>query len=305
VLNTGRVRDHWHTMTRTAKSARLSSHLAEPFVEVNPADALRYAVRAGELARVRSAWGSMVVRVHLDLEVKSGTVFAPIHWSDAHASDARVGALANPVVDPLSGQPELKHTPAAIEPFAADWYGVMFSRAPLPSPHTAWWTRVQGEEFTRYEIVGRSVPDWSREARRLLAVPDGPEADWIEYRDPARHLFRGAWFVGDRLQAAIYIDCRPELPDRAWLGKLFGKARLDAAMRASLLAGKALDGADPGPLVCSCFGVGRNAIASCARELGARATIMEVGKRLKCGTNCGSCIPEIQAIIAVPAHRAG
>jgi assimilatory nitrate reductase catalytic subunit len=303
VLNTGRVRDHWHTMTRTGKSARLSAHLAEPFLDVNPADALRYAVRAGELARVRTAWGAMVVRVRVDSEVLPGTVFAPIHWNDAHASDARVGALVNPALDPVSGQPELKHTPGAVEPFAADWYGVMFSRVSLPPPDTAWWTRVQGENFTRYEIVGRSVPDWSQEARRLLAVPDGADADWIEYRDPARHLFRGAWFVGDRLQAAIYIDCRSTLPDRAWLGQLFAGGKLNAATRASLLAGRALEGADQGPLVCSCFGVGRNAIAACARELGARASVVEIGKRLKCGTNCGSCVAEIQAIIGPAAGR--
>jgi assimilatory nitrate reductase catalytic subunit len=296
-LNTGRVRDHWHTMTRTGKSARLSAHTAEPYLGINPADALRYAVRAGELARVRSAWGAMVVRVQVEHEVPPGVVFAPIHWNDTQASDARVGALANPAVDPVSGQPELKHTPVAVEPFAADWYGVMFSRVALPPPDTTWWTRVQGESFTRYEIVGRSAADWARKARRLLGVPDTADADWIEYRDPARNLFRGAWFVGERLQAAIYIDCRPALPDRAWLGKLFERGKLDTAMRASLLAGAALEGADPGPLVCSCFGVGRNAIAACARELGARASVIEIGRRLKCGTNCGSCVPEIQGII--------
>lgn len=305
VLNTGRVRDHWHTMTRTGKSARLSAHLAEPFLDVNPADALRYAVRAGELARVRTAWGAMVVRVRVDSEVPSGAVFAPIHWNDANASDARVGALVNPAVDPVSGQPELKHTPVAIEPFAADWYGVMLTRVSLPPPDTAWWTRVQGENFTRYEIVGRSLTDWTREARRLLQVPDAADVDWIEYRDPARLLFRGAWFIGEKLQAAIYIDCRPTLPDRAWLGRLFAGGKLNAAMRASLLAGRTLEGSDPGPLVCSCFGVGRNAIAACVRELGSRASAAEIGKRLKCGTNCGSCVPEIQALIpTVPTRLA-
>jgi assimilatory nitrate reductase catalytic subunit len=303
VLNTGRVRDHWHTMTRTGRSARLSAHMAEPFVEVHPADALKFAVRAGELARVRSAAGAMVVRVRVEGEVPPGQVFAPIHWSGAFASDARVGALAHAVVDPLSGQPELKHTPVAIEPFAADWYGVILSRDPLPTPDVAWWSRVQGEGFTRYEIVGRAFPDWPRAARRWFAVPSGPDADWIEYRDPARHLFRGAWLVGERLQACIHIDCRPTLPERAWLASLFAARKLGAAMRASLLAGRALEGADAGPLVCSCFGVGRHAIAACARELGRAATAAAVGKRLKCGSNCGSCVPEIQAIVAQVTGR--
>ncbi len=303
VLNTGRVRDHWHTMTRTGKSARLSAHMAEPFVEVSAVDALRFAVRAGELARVRSAWGAMVVRVRVDGEVPPGQLFAPIHWSDAHASDARVGALASRSLDPVSGQPELKHTAVAIEPFAADWYGVIFARGSLPAPDAAWWTRVQGSEFTRYEIVGRSLPDWPRQARSLLGVPEGPEADWIEYRDPARHLYRGAWFVGERLQACIHVDCRPALPERAWLAGLFASGKLNAAMRGSLLAGRAVEGADQGALVCSCFSVGRNPIAACARQLGRAATAAEIGKRLKCGTNCGSCVPEIQQIIAQGAGK--
>jgi assimilatory nitrate reductase catalytic subunit len=294
VLNTGRVRDHWHTMTRTGKSPRLSAHLDEPFVEINAADALRFAVRPGELARLRSSWGMMVVRVRLVSDVRAGAVFAPIHWNEAFASDARVGALVNPVVDPISGEPEFKHTPVSIEPFIADWYGVMLTRQTLPAPDTAWWTRVQGAQFTRFEMVGRSFPDWPSEARRMLAVPD--EADWIEYRDPARRLYRGAWFVDGQIQGCIYVDGRPELPERAWLASLFGVRKLEAAARASLLAGRSLQG-EGGTLVCSCFGVGAKTIADCARTLGARATPVEIGKRLKCGTNCGSCVGEIQAII--------
>ena len=301
VLNTGRVRDHWHTMTRTGKSARLSAHVAEPFIEVNAADALRFAVRNGELARVATRWGSMVARVRTGAEVPAGMVFAPIHWNGAFASDARVGALTNPVVDPVSGEPELKHTPASVAPFAADWYGVMFARVALPAPDTAWWTRVQGAQFTRYEIAGRAFPEWPSEARRMLAVPERAEVDWIEYRDPARRLYRGAWLVDEQLQGCIYVDGRPTLPERGWLASLFAARKLDAPARTSLLAGRALAGSDPGSLVCSCFGVGSTAIAECARTLGAAATQVEIGKKLKCGTNCGSCVPEIQAIIRTAA----
>jgi assimilatory nitrate reductase catalytic subunit len=304
VLNTGRVRDHWHTMTRTAKSARLSAHVAEPFVEVNAADALRFAVRAGELARVSSRWGSMVARVRTGTEVAAGAVFAPIHWNGAFSSDARVGALTNPVVDPVSGEPELKHTPVSVEPFAADWYGVILTRAALPPPNTAWWTRVQGAQFTRYEIVGRAFPDWPIEARRMLAVREAPEVDWIEYHDPARRLYRAAWMVDDQLQACIYVDGRPALPERGWLASLFAARKLDGAARASLLAGRAAKSVEHGVLVCSCFGIGRNPIAACARELGSAATPAEIGKRLRCGTNCGSCVPEIATIIRAAAAQA-
>jgi assimilatory nitrate reductase catalytic subunit len=134
-------------------------------------------------------------------------------------------------------------------------------------------------------------------------VPKGSDADWIEYRDPKRRVYRAAWFVDDRLEGCIYFDRLPGLPERAWLARLFTPAKLDAAARASLMAGRALEGADQGALVCSCFGVGANPIAACARQLGAAATPVEIGKRLKCGTNCGSCVPEIQAIIRQSAIK--
>jgi assimilatory nitrate reductase catalytic subunit len=312
VLNTGRVRDHWHTMTRTAKSARLSAHTAEPFAEINTADALRFAVRDGTLATLRSRWGSMVARVRIGADVPSGMVFAPIHWNRVFSSDARVGAVTNPVVDPVSGEPELKHTPVSIEHFAADWYGVMLTRqAPTLPPQARWWVRVTGEQFLRYEFAGSNPGDWSAEARRMAGVQagtdDSADVDWIEYRDEAQRVYRAAWFVDDRLEGCLYAAPTPSLPERAWLAKLFAIPKLDAAARGSLLAGRALEGADAGALVCSCFGVGRNPIAACARELGSAATPAEIGKRLKCGTNCGSCVGEIQAILqeartAQPKH---
>ncbi|HEX5206767.1 MAG TPA: molybdopterin dinucleotide binding domain-containing protein, partial [Steroidobacteraceae bacterium] len=65
-------------------------------------------------------------------------VFVPMHWSDAHASEARVGALVNPAVDPISGEPEFKHTPASVEPFPVEWYGVVFVRHAIASLETTW-----------------------------------------------------------------------------------------------------------------------------------------------------------------------
>jgi assimilatory nitrate reductase catalytic subunit len=131
---------------------------------------------------------------------------------------------------------------------------------------------------------------------------DGVSDDWIEYRDPARRVYRAAWFVDDQLQGCLYAAPTPSLPERAWLARMFAAPKLDAAARGSLLAGRALEGSDAGALVCSCFGIGRNPIAACARELGAAATPAAIGKRLKCGTNCGSCLGEIQAIISEAAR---
>ncbi|MGA8769663.1 MAG: molybdopterin-dependent oxidoreductase, partial [Rhodomicrobium sp.] len=127
VLNTGRIRDQWHTMTRTAKTPRLMSHVAEPFAEVHPSDAARFELRDGGLVVVRSRRAEVVLRVAVSIGQKPGSVFAPMHWTDQFASNARVDALAEGHTDPVSGQPELKFTPVALAPYPASWHGFAIS----------------------------------------------------------------------------------------------------------------------------------------------------------------------------------
>ena len=112
-LNTGRVRDQWHSMTRSGLSPRLGAHLPEPFVEVHPDDARERGLVDGGFARVSTAFGHCVLKVVLSAGQRPGLLFAPIHWSDANASSARIGELVMPATDPYSGQPEAKATPAA------------------------------------------------------------------------------------------------------------------------------------------------------------------------------------------------
>ncbi|MGQ0501058.1 MAG: nitrate reductase [Panacagrimonas sp.] len=298
VLNTGRVRDHWHTMTRTGLSPRLASHVAEPFVDLHPHDALLCGVRDHELARVSSRWGSCVARVRLSGEMSRKSVFVPIHWNAQFASDARVGALVNPVVDPVSGEPEFKHTPVRVEPFMVAWHGFALSRGALPMNAPVWWTRITGDDFTRYEVAGRRVEGgWPAVARDLLGVTD-PDADWLEYEDRTAGQYRAAWIVDDRIAACLFVSPRPDLPSRAWLSGLFAKARLDDVDRMGLLVGEPFErGADTGATVCSCFGVGRKTIEQAIRKQGCD-TPQKLGAALKCGTNCGSCVPELKSIIA-------
>ena len=298
VLNTGRIRDQWHTMTRTGLSPRLASHLPEPFAELHPADALLNGVREGELVRVATAWGAMVVRLKLSGDQPRGTLFVPIHWNDQHASDARVGALVNPVVDPISGEPEFKHTPARVELFSVDWHGFVLSRRALAIEGVTWWTRIQGQHFLRYELAGRGrETSWANWARGLLGVSDGG-ADWLEYLDAGAGSYRGAHLVDDRMQACVYVSPRQDLPSRAWLSGLFAKERIGELDRVGLLIGAPpTPQSDPGPTVCSCFGVGRNVIAKAIREQ-KLANTTQVTACLKAGGNCGSCLPEIRVLLA-------
>jgi assimilatory nitrate reductase catalytic subunit len=310
ILNTGRIRDQWHTMTRTGQSPRLAEHLPEPFVDLHAQDALSLALRAGELARISSARGSMVVRVRTSGEIARGALFAPIHWSGANASQARTGALVNPHVDPLSGEPEFKHTPVRVEPFPVEWYGFLLSREPRDVTDVTWWTAIRGNACLRYELAGREVPtDWGAWMRQRLGALD-PGEDYLDYRDPAAGIYRAARLVEDRLAACVYISRRPDLPERNWLLGLFASKQLTAAERSGLLAGRPPGvQAEAGPLVCSCFGVGRDTLRRVIAEH-ELTEARQVGTRLKAGTNCGSCLPEIRALLAergqtdLPSRRA-
>lgn len=298
VLNTGRIRDQWHTMTRTGRAARLAGHLPEPFVEMHPYEAMLCGVQDGALVRVASRWGSMVVRLRCTADQPRRTVFVPIHWNDQCASDARVGALVNPVVDPLSGEPEFKHTPAAVTPFPVDWHGVVYSRAPLafaPDASPAYWVRIQGDGFFRYELAGRgALADPQRWSRRLLGAQPG----WLEVQDDSTHEYRTAALDDDRLLACVYLSPRAELPSRSWLNRLFTRASLTEADIVGLRLGRSVDPADDvGATICSCFAVGRNTILDAIRDNGL-TNVEAVGRCVRAGTNCGSCQPEIRALLA-------
>jgi assimilatory nitrate reductase catalytic subunit len=302
VLNTGRIRDQWHTMTRSGRAPRLASHLPEPFVDMHAADALRFGLKDDTLVRIVTRWGRMVARLRTSGEIARGSIFVPIHWNGTNASDARVGALVGPVVDPISGEPEFKHTPARVEPFVVNWYGFILARRPIAVESLSWWVCAEGGLFRRYEMAGRVVPgNWARWARGLLGASDA--ADWIEYEDISGYTYRAVHLDDERLEACLFVGPGPQLPSRSWLASLFERPRLGPADRASLLAARAADSAaDAGATICACFGVGRSTIEAAIAQ-GCDDPV-SLGKRLKAGTNCGSCVPELRRLIAAVASAA-
>jgi assimilatory nitrate reductase catalytic subunit len=298
VLNTGRIRDQWHTMTRTGVAPRLTSHTPEPYVDMHAQDALLTGAKAGDLVRVATKWGSLIARLRVSGEMPRGMIFVPIHWSGVYASDARVGSLVNPIVDPISGEPELKHTPARVMPFVVSWQGFLLTREALPNLDVTWWTLARGEQFLRYELAGRRVHgDWSRWTRQLFNANDD-ELDWIEYSDANAGVYRAVALRGDRIEHCIFLSPRQDLPSRTWLSTLFAKSRITDDDRRGLLLGQPADPTeDAGPTVCSCFGVGRKRICDTIAKH-QLTTPQQVGQQLRAGTNCGSCVPEIKLLLA-------
>jgi len=294
VLNTGRIRDQWHTMTRTGLAPRLAGHLPVPFAAVHPEDGAAAGIKSDDLIEVETSWGRMVVTAKVGAEVTRGTIFVPIHWSDTFASKARVGALVNPVVDAVSGEPEFKHTPALIRPWSAAWRGLLLTREQLKQPEVDWWARAAGGDHHRYLLAGREVPNsWSETARSWL----GAGGEWIELVDEGASIYRAALLREGRLEACLFIAPSSDLPTPDWLGSLFAQSQLSQSDRAILLSGRASTAIDSGPQVCACFGVGQNQIVE-AIKLDGLTTPQQIGKKLRAGTNCGSCIPELKNLIA-------
>ena len=125
----------------------------------------------------------------------------------------------------------------------------------------------------------------------------GEGGDWVEFADAGSGRYRCGRLEADRLTACLFVDAAPRLPDRAWLASLFSGKALEDSDRASLLAARPQDpSAVTGPPVCACFGVGRDALIR-AIASGTATTVKAIGQTLRAGTNCGSCIPELNEIL--------
>ncbi|WMJ73727.1 molybdopterin-dependent oxidoreductase [Cytophagaceae bacterium ABcell3] len=111
VLTTGRIRDQWHTMTRTGKVGKLNQHIDRPYLEINPADAEQRGLRENECVEIFSKRGNVKVIAKLNHGIKKGTVFMPMHWGKVLDDDSgRANNLTNPLLDPVSKEPDFKYS---------------------------------------------------------------------------------------------------------------------------------------------------------------------------------------------------
>lgn len=305
VLNTGRVRDQWHTMTRTAQSPRLMGHIAEPFVEVHPDDAIRYGVSAAGLAVVENARGQAIVRVLVTPDQKRGTVFMPLHWTDQFASKGRVDVLVNPATDPVSGQPELKFSAVALRPYQAAWYGFAVA-ADKPATASGYWALARAKDGWRLELADELLPqDRTAYVQQLFGLEADMSVELLAYHDAATRQHRFAAFRDNRLVGALFVAPEPVAVSRAWAAEQLGREMDKPAERLRLLAGRAgASQMERGAIVCACFDIGVNQIAAAARQ--GCQTVEAVGTATQAGTNCGSCRSEIRRIIdAARIQKAG
>jgi assimilatory nitrate reductase catalytic subunit len=302
-LNTGRVRDHWHTMTRTGLAPELCRHAPEPVVAVHPADGVRFGLTDGELARVETREGVAVVTARFSDRQRPGGVFLPMHWTDAFAPQGRCNPLVEAAVDPVSGQPEFKHTPARISAYGETWRGFFVAGEAFAAPtgFDLVWRRTPFEGCQVHEFAGLGGAE--ERAAVAEALMSGAEGEMLAMDDPARGALRRAVLRDGRPERVLVMTEMGGLPARGWIADRFLDDALSLTDRAVLLAGRAPGARDEGRIVCACLRVGTKTLTAAIRA--GAVSLDAVGEATGAGTNCGSCRPEIAGLIRIASQQEG
>ncbi|CAN7354605.1 molybdopterin-dependent oxidoreductase [Variovorax sp. LjRoot130] len=340
-LNTGRLRDQWHGMSRTGTLGRLFGHAAEPTVQMHAQDMARRQLKEGDLVHVTSRRGSIVLPVAASAEVGMSQAFIAMHWGGEYLSGrsstgeplAGVNALTTPAFCPDSKQPELKHAAVKILKAELPWSLLAVAwlprdasldirealRALMPSFPFASCVpfgtggALEGSGPERTGILFRAAA-YDAPSNDVLARIEGllglGGADTLRYADAKHGQRRAARLVRDGQDAhlegfLLAGDTRAE----AWIKTLLqDQLPAQAYGRQLLKPGAAAPAgvAARGKVICSCFGVTQTAIgehlAAASGPEGDRLATLQGA--LKCGTNCGSCLPELKRMVRASAAPA-
>jgi assimilatory nitrate reductase catalytic subunit len=307
-LTTGRLRDQWHGMSRTGTVARLCGHSGEPTLAMHPDDLARRGLEDGALARVASRRGELVVRVAASNEIRPAQAFMAMHWSSQSMAGAGVNALTLDACDPFSRQPELKHAAVRVEPVTLPWEMVFMARLEgglevLPALQP-WLARFPYAALALFghetSCVALRVADRMPPAPEVIAALDalfGIDAGdcAMEYRDPRRNIAKRVLIRDGRLTG---VRLSGETAAREWLKEVMASGNETSGVRRWMLAPLAVPPKECGTrgrAVCTCLGVGESEILA---QVEAGATFEAIQRTLKCGTQCGSCLPELRRICA-------
>ncbi len=289
-LNTGRIRDQWHTMTRTGLVSKLFGHRAEPHVEISEQDAARLGVVAAGIVEIQNEHGRSLARALISETVQTGQVFQSMHWSSIFANNALSNVAMSQRRDPVSGQPALKSAQVTLRPYVAAWYGFGISLQTVRSDLDYFAIRPI-ESGHAFECAHESVPN---EWIKFLSAqfPAIEIASSVQGANAAQ--FRCLALEGGRLSFVFIASDRPVSAARDWLQSQLGKS----INSLEILAGRPmLAGEDKGPILCACMNVGRNQIARFIdKNLG--VVLQAVCDATAAGTGCGSCRIEVQRMIS-------
>ena len=311
-LNTGRLRDQWHGMSRTGTAAQLFGHVNEAVLSLHPDELTRHRLQAGDLVSLKSRRGSLIVAVDSDDSVRPGQAFLPMHWGDRFLKGG-VNTLTQPAFDPLSKQPELKHSGVRLEAVNLPWQLFALVEGDVQQHLETLRPLCEAFAYVSLSLTGRERPALLIRAASAVA-PDPQllkaideqlgliEGPVLAYDDPRRAIGKRVRIENGRITA---IRLAGETLARHWLQNLWLEGRADEQLRRWLLAplsappGNAGAAVGGGKTLCNCMNVSQRAVcAGIERGL----DLQGLKKELGCGTQCGSCVPEIKRLLVATAQ---
>ena len=318
-LTTGRLRDQWHGMSRTGTVAQLFAHASEPAVVMSPRDMEIRLLKQGDLVHVTSRRGSQILPVIAGDDMRAGQAFIGMHWGEEYVSGRGngdgtfgVNALTIPVFDPSSRQPELKHAAVKILKAELPWRMVVFgwiAEADALALQSALRPAMRRFAYASCTLFGRdkvgvlfrAADDYAadqslvEEIERRFGIAG---AQVLRYDDHKRGNARHILVEDGKLKAVLLSG---DVSAEHWL-KQYLEAEQPVQKLGRLLL---MPSAEPpqgfksrGRIVCNCLNVSETEIND---ALGAQADgdpLAMLQQKLKCGTNCGSCVPELKKLIA-------
>jgi assimilatory nitrate reductase catalytic subunit len=301
VLNTGRMRDQWHTMTRTGNASRLQQHTQVAYLYIHPDDAQMLSMEANDLVQITSNEnknGDVILPLQFDENLRRNTLFAPIHWTNEWASNASIAWLFSSDNDPISGQPELKH--AAVNLSKAN-----FSQQALLASYEAlsvitlkaisdYWTCTKQANCYVYRMGVNDKTPLQVNWLNVIKQGSNKQSIFYEHKNTDSNKQTCVSYVSDKLEMVIHFTQSNLNFVNEWLDSLFSEnqdmAQLPHILRfsppAEFLQGK---------VICSCHQIRELPIKQAIQN--GTVSVEGLGAELKCGTNCGSCKSELLALI--------
>ncbi|MCB4810241.1 molybdopterin-dependent oxidoreductase [Methylovorus menthalis] len=318
-LLTGRLRDQWHGMSRTGTVAQLFNHVDEPVISLNQQDMERRQIKSGDLVKVSNKRGSLTLRAQPSDEIQPAQSFIPMHWGSQFMSGLGCNALMPSAFDKTSRQPELKHTAVKLEKVELAWQMTVMRNCDDMHLLEAIRRLLPGFDYASCGLYGRgngmvvlqaahhAAPDAAviDALDALLGMTEG--APMLNYQDARRGISKRILVEPDAetgRQQVTGVRLIGETLAAEWLREVMSEGQLSDELRRWALAPLSAPPTGQrsrGKIVCNCLNVAENEIIDTI-QMG--ADFITLQNKLKCGTQCGSCVPELKKLVQLHGRTA-
>lgn len=320
-LLTGRLRDQWHGMSRTGNVAQLFNHAEEPVIHMSADDMMRRSIKNGDIVRVSNKRGSLVLPAQTSDEVKPSQTFIPMHWGSQYMHGLGVNALMPSAYDKVSKQPELKHTAIKLEKLELPWRMTVMRTIHNLEVLQKLKGFLSHFEYASCGLFGRETENHCGMLILRAAHTEAPDEQVIQDIDallgmtgdaPLLNYLDAKRGISKRILVETNLENKAEVTGvrlvgetlaAAWLKDVMGTGEFSPELRRWALAPLSAPPAGQrsrGKIVCNCLDVAENEIIDNI-QLG--ADLLTLQNKLKCGTQCGSCVPELKQLVRIHAKH--